>query len=264
MSVNHGTLGASGCDMDNVSYIGLSRQAALQRQMDIVANNLANVDTVGFKVEQQLLASQAGAPAKNENVRGPALFVIDNGVGRDFSEGDLRTTGRPLDVAIEGNAFFKVQTPGGERYTKDGRFTLNPQGQLVTASGHPVLDAGGGTITLDPANGEPSISDDGVVSQRTPQGASTQVGKLGVVRFDTLSVLQKGGDNLYVNTSNATPQAANDVRLHQGMLEGSNVKPITQITNLIEIQRSYERVAQMIQQNNDLSQQSIDRLARVS
>jgi flagellar basal-body rod protein FlgF len=250
--------------MDNVAYIGLSRQATLQRQMDIVSNNLANVDTVGFKVEQLLVDTQPGAPAKNDGVKGPALFVLDGGVGRDFTEGDLRTTGRPLDVAIEGDAFFKIQTPQGERYTKDGRFTLDAQGQLVTASGNPVMDAGGSTITLDPKNGEPTISSDGLISQRTPQGASTEVGKLGVVRFDTLSVLSKQGDGLYSNTSNATPVAAKDVRMHQGMLEGSNVKPITEITNLIEVTRAYERITQMIQQNNDLSQNAIDRLAKVS
>ena len=250
--------------MDNVAYIALSRQAVLQRQMDVVANNLANVDTAGFKVEQLLVGSQPGGPARDDGIRAPAMFVLDGGVGRDFSEGDLRATGRSLDVAIDGDAFFKVQAPAGERYTKDGRFTLNAQGQLVTAAGHPVLDAGGAPITLDPKNGEPTISPDGLISQRTPQGASTEVGKLAVVRFDALTVLGKDGDNLYVNTSNARPQAARDVRLQQGAIEGSNVRPIVEITNLIEIQRAYERTAQMIQQTNDLSQTSIDRLARVS
>lgn len=251
--------------MDNVAYIGLSRQATLQKQMDVIANNLANQDTAGFKVEQLLLNTQPGAPAKDDGVKGPAQFVIDGGIGRDFSEGELTTTGRSLDVAIDGNAFFKVSTPQGERYTKDGRFAIDPQGKLVTAQGAAVLDELGSEITLDAANGEPQISADGIVSQRSSQGpGGVRVGKIGVVRFDTLSVLSKEGNNLYVNSSNSQPQAAPDIRMRQGMLETSNVKPIIQITNLIEVQRAYERVTNMIQQTNDLSQSSIDRLAKVA
>jgi flagellar basal-body rod protein FlgF len=251
--------------LDNVAYIGLSQQQALQRKMDVVANNLANQDTTGFKVEQLLVNTQPGAPATNAGVKGPAQFVIDGGIGRDFSEGELSTTGRPLDLAIDGNAFFKVSTPQGERYTKDGRFAIDAQDKLVTASGGAVLDDSGGEITLDSSNGEPQISADGVISQHSGQGPTTvRAGKIGVVRFDTLSVLSKEGNNLYSNTSNTTPQAAPDARIRQGMLEGSNVKPIIEITQLIDVQRAYERVTQMIQQTNDLSQQSIDRLAKVA
>jgi flagellar basal-body rod protein FlgF len=212
-----------------------------------------------------LLNTQPGAPAKDAEVNGPAQFSMAGGLARDFSEGELTETGRATDVAIDGNAFFKIQTPQGERYTKDGRFGLDSQGRLVTSGGHPVLDQSGGEITLDPSNGAPDISADGVVSQRTKQGATvTRVGKIGVVRFDALSILQKEGDNLYSNTSNAQPTPAPDVRLRQGMVESSNVKPIIEITNLIQVQRAYERISSMVQQTNDLSQSSIDRLAKVA
>ncbi len=251
--------------MDNAAYVSLSRQSTLEKQMTVIANNLANQDTAGFKVEQLILNTQDGSPAKNDAVKGPARFVIDGGLGRDFSEGDLTSTGRPLDVAIDGNAFYKVSTSSGERYTKDGRFAVDSTGKLVTAQGNPVLDDSGGEITLDPNNGEPQISADGVVSQRSNQGPqSVRVGKIGVARFDTNSVLQKEGNNLFANTSNSQPQSAPDVRLRQGMLEGSNVKPIVQITNLVEVQRAYERMSNIIQQTTDLSQSSIDRLAKVA
>ncbi len=245
--------------MDNVAYIALSRQTTLQRQMDITANNLANVDTAGFKVEQLLLGTEAGAPARNAGIQAPAQFVLDSGVGRDFAQGDLRTTGRPLDVAIEGQAFFKVSTAAGERYTRDGRFSTDATGQLTTADGHPVLDDSGGPITLDPVKPEPTISADGIVSQ-----GSERVGRIGLARFDTLSVLSKDGSNLYANLSNAAAQSAPDVRMHQGMLEGSNVKPIVEITQLIEVQRAYERMAKIVDQQNEQSKNTIDRLGRVS
>jgi flagellar basal-body rod protein FlgF len=251
--------------VDNIAYIALSRQSTLQKQMDVVANNIANMDTAGFKVEQMLLNTQTGAPAKDDEVKGPAQFSMAGGLARDFSEGELSETGRATDVAIDGNGFFTVSTPQGNRYTKDGRFGIDSTGRLVTSGGHPVLDDSGGEITLDPSNGAPQISADGVVSQRTKQGpTSTRVGKIGVVHFDALGVLQKEGDNLYSNTSNAQPTPAPDVKLRQGMVESSNVKPIIEITNLIQVQRAYERISSMIQQTNDLSQSSIDRLAKVA
>ena len=193
-------------------------------------------------------------------------FVVSGGLAWDFSEGQLTTTGRPLDVAIDGNAFFKVSTPAGERYTKDGRFGVDAQGKLVTASGAAVLDDSGGEITLDSSNGPPTISADGIVSQKSSQGPTgVRVGKIGMVRFDTLSVLSKEGNNLYVNSSNSQPQAAPDVRrCARACWKAPNVNPIAEITSLIEVQRAYEGVATMVQNNNDLSQQSIDRLAKVA
>ena len=94
--------------MDNVAYVGLSRQITLKRELDITANNIANADTVGFKVEQMLVESEPGQGATNFGVKGPVQYVYDAGVARDFGMGDLRETGRPLDVAIEGDAFFQV------------------------------------------------------------------------------------------------------------------------------------------------------------
>jgi flagellar basal-body rod protein FlgF len=245
--------------LDNVSYIGVSRQMTLRRELDLAANNIANADTVGFKVEQLLVQTEAGAPARTDGIPNPALFVLDNGVGRDFGQGDLRQTGRPLDVAVEGDAFFRVGGAQGERYTRDGRFATDAQGRLVTKGGQPVLDDSGAEILLDPKKSEPSIAADGVVSQD-----GQRVAKLGVARFDSLSVLSKDGDNLYVNQSNAAAQPAPDARLRQGMLEGSNVRPIVEITNLIQVSRAYESVARMIEQNNDLTQRSVERLGRVS
>lgn len=245
--------------MENAAYVGLSRQMTLRRELDIVANNIANADTSGFKVEQLLVGSEVGERARNDSVRPGVSFVLDNGVGRDYGQGALNQTGRNLDFAIEGEgAFFKVQDGAGEAYTRDGAFTLDPQGTLTTQGGLPVL-GDGGPIILDTAKGEPSVGADGTITQ-----AGQTVGRLSVVRFDTLAALEKGGDGLYRNASNATAVDATDARVKQGMLEGSNVNSIVEITNLIEIQRAYESISRMIEQNNDLSRRSVERLGRVS
>lgn len=245
--------------MDNVAYISLSREMVLRRAMDITANNIANVDTTGFKVESLTQATQAGAPAKDFGVNGPAQFVLDTGVARNFSQGELKKTGAPLDVAIAGSGFFQVQTPQGVRYTRDGAFSMDPQGRLVNAQGDAVLDAGGGEIRFDPLQPSPTIAADGTISQ-----GSLTIGKLGVVDFATPSVLSKQGDNLYANTSNAQPTPVDTPKVLQGTLEGSNVKPIQEVATLIQIQRSYEQVAQLISNVNDLSEQTINRLGKVS
>lgn len=245
--------------LDNIAYIGLSRQMTLRRALDVAANNIANSDTTGFKVEQLMVGAKPGPPAKDAEVKGPAQFNVDGGIARDFSQGELKKTGAPLDVALEGPGFLTVQTATGNRYTRDGRLSSDAQGRLVNAHGEPVLDSSGGVITLDPTQPAPSISADGVVSQ-----GSLRIAQIGIVEFPSPAVLSKQGENLYLNTSNAQPTPALNTRLQQGMLEGSNVKPVLEITNLIQISRAYEQVSQMISSANDLSQTAIDRLGKVS
>jgi len=245
--------------VENAAYVGLSRQMTLRRELDIVANNIANVDTNGFKVEQLLLGAEIGQRARNDFVRPSVSFVLDKGVGRDFGQAGLKQTGRDLDFGIEGEGvFFTLNDGVGEAYTRDGAFTLDPEGRLTTQAGAAVQGEGG-DIILDRALGEPAVAPDGTISQN-----GNLVGRLSVVRFDTLAVLEKGGDGLYRNASNAVAQEATDALVRQGMLEGSNVNPILEITNLIEIQRAYESVTRMIENTNDLSRRSVERLGRVS
>jgi len=244
--------------MDNTMYVALSRQVTLRREMDIIANNIANVDTTGFKVEGTMVKTDPATGA--QMVDGPASlkFVIDDGVTRDFTQGALRQTNGPLDVAIEGQGFFKVQTAAGERYTRDGRFTLSPEGKVTTQAGDPVVGESG-EITVNPELGPISIAADGTVSQ-----GAERIGKLDVVTFDDLSGLSKTGDNLFRNTSNLQPQPSTAARVRQGMLEGSNVNSILQVTRLIEISRAYESMARTIENSAELSRRSVERLGRVA
>ncbi len=230
----------------------------LKRQMDIVANNIANADTTGFKFESLMTKEVPGPPAFTAGGPRPVKFVGADGVARNFSQGGLRRTDAPLDLAIEGQGFFKVTTKAGDRFTRDGRFRTDDTGRVTTQGGDPVSDEGGGEITLDISKpGEISVSPDGVVSQ-----GSERVGKIGVFKFGNLSALEKSGDNQYQNASNQQPSAATDVKVRQGMLENSNVNTIQQMTKMIDVNRAYEQVTQMISAETDLSRNSVARLGK--
>lgn len=245
--------------MDNALYVGLSRQMTLRRELDIVANNIANANTTGFKVEDLMVRTEQAKPAKTLDGASPVKFVMDTGVARDFTQGAMTKTDGDFDLAIEGQGFFKIQAAGGERYTRDGRFATSPEGMLVTQAGQPVLDEGGGNITIDFKLGPVTIGKDGIVSQ-----GPIRVGKIGLVRPDDMSAMSKDGDNLYRNTANATLQPVTDAQIHQGMLESSNVKPVIEITKLIEIQRAYEGVAKMMDNTSELSRSAVERLGKVN
>jgi len=247
--------------MDNTLYVGLSKQLTLQRALDVAANNLANVDTAGFKVESLRVQTDAMTPSAVPS-SDPIKYVIDSDVARNFGQGGLEQTSNPLDVAIEGDGFFSVQTANGVQYTRDGRFGIDAQNQIVDHQGNPVLSNSGSPITVDPQKGEPSIAKDGTISQ-TGNGQTTSLGKIGVSRFTTLASLKKAGDNLY-DAGGATPTTATDAHVHQGMVERSNVQPVVEITNLIAITRAYERVTQMVSQTEDLSQSAVQRLGKAA
>jgi flagellar basal-body rod protein FlgF len=245
--------------MDNSLYIGLSRQMVLQRQMDIIANNIANVDTTGFKVESLLLKADSETPRPAEGAPRPIQFVASDGVARDFGQGSIRATGAPFDLALEGQGYFQVATPQGNRLTRDGRFHLDETGKLVTETGAAVLDDGGGEIVLDPQKGPVSIAEDGSISQD-----KLKVGKVGVVDFAAPGALEKAGDNLFRNTSNIQPTPAAKARVRQGMLEGSNVNSVLEITRMIEVNRAYEATAKMMESEADLSRRAVERMGRVN
>jgi flagellar basal-body rod protein FlgF len=252
--------------MNNALYVGLSRQMALQREMDVVANNIANSDTAGFKVETVRLQTDTKTPqvAGGGAKAVPINFVLDAGVQRDFGQGPLRPTGAPMDMAIPGDGFFSVQTAGGVRYTRDGRFALDGKGQIVDTNGNAVQSATGSAIVVDPLKASPSIARDGTVSQIEPAtGAVTVIGRVGVNNFADPQALQKTASGMYENVSNLAPQPVKTAVVMQGMIENSNVDSIKQMARLIAVSRAYQSVANMMSQTGDTSDQSIQRLGRV-
>jgi len=244
--------------MDNAIYVGLSRQMVLRKEMDIIANNIANMDTTGFKVESMIQKTDPAEPAYTFGGPRPVKFVSPDGVARDFGQGSLVKTDGQLDMAIEGKGFFQVRTPDGARFTRDGRFTTDTTGRLVTQAGHPVLDEGGGEIQIDGEKGQVSVGADGTLSQ-----GNERIGKVGMYGFANAGVLEKAGDNLYRNGSNQQAEIATDARLRQGYLESSNVKPVLEITRMVEVSRAYERTAKMIDSEADLSRRSVERLGKL-
>src|SRR6202008_3136826 len=153
--------------MENTLLIGLSRQVTLERQMDVIANNVANVNTNGFKADRSLFQEYLMPTAREDNFaagRDRRLsHVVDRATFKDFAQGSPDPTRNPLDVAISGDGFFTVQTPQGERFTRDGGFQINTQGQLVNSSGHPVLGTGG-PIVFQQTDKQIQIAQDGTVT----------------------------------------------------------------------------------------------------
>ena len=244
--------------MDNTLYVSLSRQMTLRKELDVVANNIANADTAGFKVESLMVANDPVTPPAAPGAA-PIQFSFDNGLARDFSQGALRQTGGTLDLGLRGDGFFQVQTANGTRYTRDGRFALDAQGQIVTAAGDPVLSDGGAPLSIDPTKGPPLFGPDGTVTQ-----GKQIAGKIGVVRFASQSALQKDGGGYFENVSNLGSQPAQDTKVEQGMVESSNVNPIAQITRLIEVSRAYEQIANIMDGKSSLYNEAVQRLGKVN
>lgn len=243
--------------MENALLIGLSRQMALGRELDVIANNVANVTTNGFKARQSRFREflMPGASAETfQRPDRPLSFVADAGTALDASSGAIERTGNALDAAISGPGFFAVQTPAGERYTRNGAFALNVQGQLVTSDGHTVLGENG-PIAIGPQETGLAIGGDGTVS--TNQG---QRGRLRLVAFANPATLKNEGANVFSSTARAEPAGAT-TRVEAGALERSNVKPIIEMSRLIEVNRSYTNVSGMLSRMDELRRSAISRLA---
>lgn len=253
--------------MANAALIGLSSEMALQRALDTVANNIANLNTTGFKKDSTVFneflsptAREAGFASNDQSVR----FVNDRASWHDFSQGPLQKTGGPLDVAIDGDAFLVVQTPRGERYTRNGGLQINAQGQLVTIGGA-VLQGENGPIVLQPTDHNIAIAADGRVS--VSEGGETktesQRGKIRLVSFAKRDLLEKDEANSFRAPDGVVAQPATDAKLVQGAIERSNVNGVLEMTRMIEITRTYTQIANLLQQHGDLKRTAIERLAEV-
>ena len=252
--------------MENASLVGLSRQIALQRELDVVANNIANLNTTGFKADNVVFQEFLMPGARASQFAGAERrlsFVQDRATWLDLSQGPVEQTGNPLDVAISGNAFLTVQTPRGERYTRNGALQVNSQGQLVTSEGLQVIGQNG-PIVFQPNDRNISIGIDGLISVREGQNTTdSQRGKLKLASFDQPRRLQKDGTSTYMAPAGVTPQVPTDARVSQGAIEKSNVKSVLEMTRMVEVTRAYTQIASMLQQQNDTRKTAIDKLAEV-
>lgn len=216
--------------MDNASYTTLTRQSGLMREMRIVANNIANSSTTGFRAQGMIFSEHVAALGPDA----PSLSMASAAV-RDTTQtqGSLTQTGGPLDLAIEGEGFFLIETPQGERLTRAGAFAPNENGDLVTPQGHRVLDAGGAPVFVPPDAGPVGIAPDGTVST-----GGQPVARIGLVRpTDPDTMLREGGVRF---EARGGYEPAPEAKMVQGFLEESNVDPILAVSRMIEVQRAYE------------------------
>jgi len=242
--------------METTQYIATSRQAGLWRQLEVVANNMANANTPGYKAEEVMFKDYlVRSQTEQSKVGRPLAYVQDVGTMRDTREGPLSTTGAPLDVALHGDGYFVVDTPSGPRYTREGHFRLDETGMMVNGAGYPVMQKNMQPVIFAPGEKNITIAGDGTVS--TENGS---IGKLRVVQFDNEQQLQKVGEGTY-----RTDQEPTDVArplLEQGMLEGSNVQPVIEMTKMMTILRNYEGVQKMVDGENDRISKAMLTLSR--
>jgi flagellar basal-body rod protein FlgF len=244
--------------MENAQLISLSRQIALQRQMDVVANNMANINTTGFKAENILFEEYDMPVARDRAFSGSdqkLAFTQDWTSIHDMTPGAITDTGDPLDVALDGPGFLAIDTPDGQRWTKSGALAIDNTGTLVDLAGHPVL-SDAGPIHFEPGETDVTITADGSVL--TPSGSK---GKLQVVEFDDPQALSRDGDNLY---SGGTPHPATATRVVSGAIERSNVSGVAEMSEMIRVSRAYETLTNLMQQQDDMRRSAVTRLGDLS
>lgn len=242
--------------MENPLYIGLSRQVALRRQLDVVANNIANMNTVGFRAARMLFDTAMEQAGQKRNDR--IALTIDKATYTDTRQGAFVPTGNALDVAISGEGWLAVATPDGVRYTRDGRLQRGEAGELVTLGGHPVLDDGGQPLVIPDDRTAIAIAPDGTV---TADGE--MVARLGLSGFAEPQAMRRGADGLY-EPGGQDPQPAPEARLAQGNIESSNVRAVVEMTRMMDLTRDYQAVTRMVEEGHELLRGAIGRLGRTT
>jgi len=245
--------------MQSPSLVLLSNQQALERAVDIVANNVANASTTGFKREGIEFDTLLSQPVPGQSIN----FVVDRATYRDSSTGPITPTGNSLDLAIQGPGYFEVQAADGTtRYTRAGSLQVSNQGQLVTATGLPVLNDGGQAIVIPDTTTELNIAANGFITARVDNGANlAELGKIGLVAFPNEQQMKPQGNGLYSTDQASTPA---DSSVVQGALEQSNVQPILEMTDMIKIQRAYEQTSNLISQENTRLNSAITTLSKTT
>lgn len=242
--------------MDNTSAIVLSRLTVQSRAMDIVAGNLANMGTPGYRAERPVFADWLLAQSRTTAPAGDRVlaFVQDRATWRDRAEGTLTHTGNPLDLALSGPGYFSVQTPAGVRLTRAGRFTLQSDGTIADEEGHALLDVNGQTLRAGPADVNLTVAADGAITSR-----NGPIGKIGVVAPSDPNRITAEGSRLFRADVATAPVAA--PKLIQGAVEESNVAPMAELTRMLATQRDFEFTTQFLEAEQQRQQTAIDRIA---
>lgn len=253
-------------------YTAASGALVAQSQADVIANNLANVNTNGFKrtllqvqsADELALYRRQTDPSSNMRGRPSSAFIGNLGMGAQvmdtpavFEQGTLAATGNPLDLAIQGNAFFAIQTPQGVRYTRDGQFAQDPTGRLVTMDGSLVLGTNG-PVQLQQNAGAPQVDENGQITQ-----GGRIVDQIALVQFGNITQVRPEGDNRFVASNAALPaRATTGSTVHQGYLERSNSNVVRSMVDLITAQRWFEANEKVIQTQDQANSWAIENVAK--
>ena len=241
--------------MENISYIGLSKQIALTRQMELVSNNIANLNTNGYQGNKAMFNEYIFEPKSEE----PVSMVLDYGSYRDETPGPITQTGNPLDMALSGSGYIAIEDQEGiERYTRNGSFQLNAERELVNSSGLRVMSQNGGAIVFPEDSREIKITTKGEI---TADGRS--IGQLKLAEFENDQMLENIGGSL-LSADNATPVGDEiTTEVFQGAVENSNVNPVLELTDMIELSRLYQATARLMQSDHERQQNAIRTLSQV-
>ena len=229
-----------------------------QQRLDVLANNLANINTPGFKQDRLVfrVPVEKKGDSTTDYLQGPSSRM-PSGARTDFSQGILRHTDNPLDLALDGTGFFCIQTPGGTHYTRNGSFAINEEGVLITRAGYPVMGKGG-EIKINGSN--VNVDEEGNVSVD-----GSEVGALKIVTVSQPECLKKMGNSLFaLDGSGVAEEKAEGFKIREGYIETSNVNAIRAMTEMIDISRSYESYQKTIQFLNDAAKKCIDGVGRLA
>lgn len=248
--------------METPGYVALSRQAVLRRQLDVIANNIANMDSPAFRGESMLFVEYL-ADTKDKAPAGlrKISYVQDIATVPDLAEGAKVATDNPLDLAINGKGYFVVETDDGERYTRNGNFILNADGEIVTTGGQPLLNEGGQPMVIPPTAGRIEIARDGTVSYHDQNGGEVvQVGRIRLVEFENEYALKKDAQALY-RAEEAQAVPAEEAEIVQGFVEKSNVNGVVEMTKMIHTVNSYQSAGRMVEAEHERQRRAIQTLA---
>lgn len=234
--------------MSSNLYVALSAQMATEKRLATVANNVANMNTPGYRAEQVRFSELL-----SEAVGDKTSYVSEGETYTSLQPGGISQTGNPLDLAVDGEGWFAVRTDQGVGYTRDGRLRMTLEGALQTVSGAPMLDAGGAPLMVDPNGGTVRVGADGSVFQR-----GQVVARVGVyLMADGTQMTRQSGSVMLADRAPALLQNFNRNKVLQGYVEGSNVDPVMEMTRLITLQRAFEQAANAVSQNEDLTTKAI-------
>ncbi len=237
--------------MQSNYYVTLSAQVAMEQRLTTVANNIANMNTVGYRAGEisfETLVSKKGDT--------PVAYVSSGEAHISRLSGGLTKTGNPLDIAIQGNAWMAIKTPGGTVYTRDGRMRLQPDGSLQTLDGYPVLDAGNSGILLNSSGGEITIGQDGMISQ-----AGNQIGAIGLFNIDPSAKLKRFENSGVIPDKAATPVLDfSSTGVAQGFVEGSNINPVLEMAKMMMITRDFESASSAVTSTESTQKDAIKTL----